>query len=191
MNFSQAINATYYKDIAAYSATLVAKSDADINPAFEVTQIMLIHKECALASAQATISASLTPQPSGETNENSWTVTVVALPAVGGAAAFSGTTSAAAETVSYQVNANDKIEDVVQGLKAKMQQSGLAKLGVTVADAATPANSFLLQAPKSLNVIWAPTDANVTVVPQKGGGAAPAAQKTGRSMLTYPGHPVN
>jgi hypothetical protein len=66
-NFVQAIQSTYYADVNKYRTSLVAPG-ALIVPSIEVTKITPIHAECSLASAQATIAATLKGGQSSNTN---------------------------------------------------------------------------------------------------------------------------
>lgn len=64
-NYDQAIQSTYYKSIADYLNTLT-NSTQEITLSIEVDKIRTIHKECSLASAQASISSTLQSSPASQ-----------------------------------------------------------------------------------------------------------------------------
>lgn len=60
-NLVQAIQGTYYKDMGNYLDHLTTKNESNIIVTSELGRIRVIHSECTLASAEGTITASLSP----------------------------------------------------------------------------------------------------------------------------------
>jgi len=60
-NYAQAIQGSYYADVKSYLDNLTKSDETALVPSVEVAKIRSIHKECSLASAQATIATTLQP----------------------------------------------------------------------------------------------------------------------------------
>jgi hypothetical protein len=163
-NFSQAIQSTYYVHVRQYLDALSQMKDADINTAIEIAKLKSIHAECALASAQSTISATLsnastTPVSQDDVTSKKVTVsvsgTIVKGTVVKLTAASSLTKPALAEELSYSVQTTDTPETITSALiKLIAEDAKLKTAGISVVADAKSKSAFALSAPTSANVTW-------------------------------------
>lgn len=75
-NYAQAIQATYYQSLGDYMRGLGRARPDRLVRSLEIAKIRMIHKNCSLASAQSTISATLQVGASEASKEDEKTVTV-------------------------------------------------------------------------------------------------------------------
>jgi hypothetical protein len=93
----QAIQATYYTQMASYVSNLPYLNETDIIVPAELTKIQTIHATCTLASARGSVSSSLKPPsqaPSGPTDTATLTISV------------SGNAAAAGDTIVLTVQSS-------------------------------------------------------------------------------------
>jgi hypothetical protein len=205
-NIAQAISATYYKDMAGYEAGLAAEQPDSIVPSVEVAKILSIHKECALDSAEASISSTLgEAQPGASTPPvTSKLVTVSFPPPPGGGAgaAHAGdhvqlvATSAKDPNLklvaTYTVVNGDTPQAIARGLVASIQNSnsGFAQAGITASQNSPNDNFFTVQSPTASQIVLGPgssppTAETLTITDAK------STSQTGSSTGTrgyVPGH---
>jgi hypothetical protein len=162
-NLSQAINATYYKDLKTYEDQLIAAQADSLVSSVEVAKILSIHKECALDTAEASISSTLgsVPPPAAAAALTSKLVTV----SLAGASAHAGdnlqiiATSTSDPTLSltasYPVaSAAETPAAMAKGLVAAIQgDKGFSQAGITSTQNPAPDDgSFVVQAPTALGL---------------------------------------
>jgi hypothetical protein len=86
-NLVQAIQGTYYKDMGNYVDQLATKDESNIIVTSELGRIQVIHSECTLASAEGTITASLSPNTSVPANASQIAAATLTIAISGGAGA--------------------------------------------------------------------------------------------------------
>lgn len=133
-NFASAIDATYYSDMSKYVGGLAAADPSTLSWPIEVYKITAIHRECALATAQATISKTLQP-PSA------------AAPATAAA-------TAANLTVSYTTSSADASSVATGLINAVNNSAAYQAAGVTAAATAPPGSGFILKVPPAMTIAW-------------------------------------
>lgn len=162
-NFSQAIQSTYYVHVRQYLDALSQMKDADINTAIEIAKLKSIHAECALASAQSTISATLsnatTPVSQDDVSSKKVTISVSGAIVKGTVvkltAASSSTKPALAEALSYSVQTTDTPDTISSALiKLIAEDAKLKAAGISVVADSKSKSAFALSAPTSANVVW-------------------------------------
>jgi hypothetical protein len=173
-HFAQAIQSTYYQDMGnevLYIGAL-ANDPTLINPAIELNRIRPIHKECALASAEAAISASLQPsaQAAGPST-SALTVTVNGAAKkndnfeLDGSYTPTGSTTPITLTAKHQVTAaNGESAPNIAGILAAIinsnSQSNFRGAGVTATPQAGQP-SFILNTPAGIK--WTSPFSNLSV----------------------------
>lgn len=131
-NFAQAIQVTYYADMAKYVDNVSGMSSADqakLMPEFEWVKIQHIHRECALAPAEYSISAALTPSQA-QTSQL---------------------------TVAYTVKAGDSTTGIATALLNSINTTAaFQKAGVTATQQSpnSPNNVIILNAPPTTPIEW-------------------------------------
>jgi len=155
-NYAQAIQATYYTDIDSYLAALNTASDDKLIPSIEVSKIVAIHKECALASAQSTISQTMLSATGTATQNATTTVTVKSLPPTGTNLSVTATSSSLPGSPfveSYSTTGADaSVTLVAQHLASKIGgDQALKGPGIT---ASSSGDSVIISWPSSLDITW-------------------------------------
>jgi hypothetical protein len=196
-NYAQAIQSSYYNAIQQYLTDLVAvPDDASIVRSAEVARIRIIHKSCTLASAQATISATLRSEASSTVGQTVTTVTVTADAKAKDVYTLTGTGGLKATYAAGVASAATVAAGLVSQIIDPAQKFVAA--GVTVARAPAEA-SFTLSAPSTIK--WTTTGAlsatsaastSTTESPPSapsapadaGAGSAPASNGTRTSTTT-------
>src|SRR5665213_2432202 len=143
-NYAQAIQTTYYTDLATYTTALTNMDPTKVVASLESAKLRSIHKECSLAAAQSSVSAALqSPSPSPQqgssaTTTDTWTVSQSFKP--GDKIAITAT-SATPPTLSKQITitvrknetkAADVAEDLITAINsdADLQKANvIAKRG--------------------------------------------------------------
>lgn len=190
-NYAQAIQATYYTDLGSYMTALTTMPDAQVIASLEVAKIRSIHKECSLASAQATISATLTPsaQPGTPNTVASEILSVTGAIPVGTTVTLTGVSSAINSnnpvSVTYTVKAGDNATAIAKAvLDAVNAEQKFKDANVSAAQANSPANNVIvLSSPTASAVKWSATPAaNITLA----AGGVPAVTPPSRAPSTTP-----
>jgi hypothetical protein len=192
-NYAQAIQSSYYADMKTYVDELTTANEDDLIPSIEVSKIRTIHKECSLASAQATISATLQSSPTGTSTIATQTVTVI-----GSSGTFTITATASSLStpisVTYTATKGDTAASIATKLSLginndqKFQSAGKrasAVIGVPT--------SFALRAPTAAGIKWTVSGqlslgAQTQTAPAAAPSAAPAPVPIGTTSGTVPGH---
>ncbi|MGA3398182.1 MAG: hypothetical protein ABSC95_03095 [Acetobacteraceae bacterium] len=172
--YSQAIQSTYYTDLQTYMNQLATENADDIIVSLEIAKIRTIHKECGLASAQAAISATLQPGPSGAAAVNPQIVTVTAAAAKNDTFTLTGSGGALKTPVAITYTA--ATAETADAIAAKLAGSingnaALRDAGVTATPGATGSASFTVNSPAGIS--WTVTGNVKIASPAK--PAAPAA----------------
>jgi len=199
-NMAQAIKATYYKDIANYESELGTEQPDSIVPSVEVAKILSIHEECALDSAEASISSTLggalpVASPAPVTGK----LVSVSLPTGTSHAgdvveliATSGKDPTLKLTASYHVVAGDTAQVIAKGLVASIQgDPGFSSAGITASQNSPPSDySFVVQSPTASEILLGlgsspPADEKLTITDAKSTSPSTGTRGVvpGRSLL--------
>jgi hypothetical protein len=203
-NLAQAINATYYKDLKTYEDQLGAAQPDSLVGTVEIAKILSIHKECALDTAEASISSTLGsgPPASAPAAVTSKLVTI----SLTGASAHPGdnlqivATSTSDPTLSltasYSVaSAAETPATIAKGMVAAIQaDSGFSQAGITSTQNASPnEGSFVVQSPTASGIKLGlgpspPSAEKITITDQTAAAKPSASTGTkgvvpGRSLL--------
>jgi hypothetical protein len=176
-NYSQAIQATYYKDMSLYWAGLSSMSGDQLVVQIEGAKIQSIHRECSLAAAQATISATLQP-PGGQANALVFELTnlVVMTATANDNLKLTASSSAlpAHEIISYVVASGDDDRKVADEFLKKINASAALKAAnITATATAPPSNKISLRSPATASVSWIVNNVKVLVLTSGGITTAP------------------
>jgi len=164
-NLAQAVNATYYRDMKSYEDQLVSESTGTVVMSIEIAKILSIHKECALDTAEASISSTLGTPPAQSAPATVSKLITVSLPSGmshAGDMVELDFTSSTDNTLNlkavYPVMAGNGANDIAMGLVAKIQgDPGFSKAGITATQNAPPNDdSFVVQAPGGISVAVGP-----------------------------------
>jgi hypothetical protein len=202
-NMAQAIKATYYKDLATYEAELGTEQADSIVPSVEVAKILSIHNECALDSAEASISSTLggSAPPAASPPPTTGKLVSVSLPGGHSHAgdvvqliATSGKDPTLKLTANYTVIANDTAQDIAKGLVASIQgDKGFSQASITASLSPPPGDSsFVVQSPTASEILLGlgsspPSDEKLTITDAK--STSPTTPSTGTHGFV-PGHPL-
>jgi len=156
-NLAQAVNSTYYRDMKAYEDQLGSATPTGLVMSIEVAKILSIHKECALDTAEASISSTLGSQPTVQNAAAAVSkVVTISLPTGTSHAGdkmelivTSTTDNTLKLTASYSVKAGDKASDIAKGIVASIQSdTAFSRAGITATQNAAPNDdSFVVQGP--------------------------------------------
>jgi hypothetical protein len=163
-NMSQAINATYFRDIGAYGEALQTMNPDNIIISVEMAKLLSIHKECALDSAEASIASTLgaAAQPPKQAASSAVlvTITVVAGRTVTAhdsvALIFTATSdSKLSKTITHTVATDgEQPRTMAKDLADQINQdTDLKKASITASQNAQPNdNALTIQAPVTLGL---------------------------------------
>jgi hypothetical protein len=190
-DYAKAIQTSYYTDLRTYMDAIKTESPTADDLPFEIATIRTIHKECSLASAQATIAANLA-SPATATAATAETNTVTVLPFAGtaqfGLVGTGGPLPAGGLTLPPQTLSGTPSTVAQQLVKSIAANSDFVNQGVTAALVSASSPSFTLKSPAGIT--WTQTGgkleiaagtAATTTTPS---GAATAA--TGTSQTSAP-----
>jgi hypothetical protein len=189
-NYVQAIQATYYRSLAAYQANLEASHARDpssIHYYAELSKIQAIHAQCSLASAQASISAALIPSaPITIATISDTVIAVSGTPKDNETVSITATFDNVSEQVSLQTKAAMSLAEVAKGLiEATNSKTVLKNARISALPSRDP-TSIILRAPASANVQWKATGtANVSIsIVTNAPADAPSAESVEESVVT-------
>jgi hypothetical protein len=199
--YAQAIMATYYRDMTTYANKLQTMTNGDIVVDLEIYKIQSIHRECSMAAAQATISATLKPKQGEAPTAVETTLKSPTSIAAGTVVRLVATSMSYGVVEADITAANDmKGADISKALLDKSNSvSGFKDHNLKVAIASGAADTLTVSAPQSDGVAWSlqvnkpkpkgkPTPTTQTiqpkVVPASPGGADVTSGVS-------PGHAVN
>jgi hypothetical protein len=193
-NYAQAIQASYYSDMKIYVDALTAANDDSLVPSIEVSKIRTIHKECSLASAQATISSTLQTPPTTGASVTTQTVTVT-----GSTGTFTVTANPPAPGTTISVAYTAARGDTASTIAAKLvllinNDTNFQHAGITAALVSGAPTNLVLRAPAgvkwtvSAQLSLGSQSQSGPVAPPAPPAAAPALAPTGITSGTIPGH---
>jgi len=182
-NYAQAIQATYYKDIGSYRTSLVSATGNDLSVRLAAANLQIIHRECSLAAAQASIAATLQDaiQPQNGTTSTNLTVQTP-LPSAGTRLKLTATSPALGSPVDVQcvVAAGDTDVDIAKKLLDDFNTHPELKAAGISAAATTPAsNKLVLSSPATKATTWASSDSKVLAL----SSAAATSPLPGKSLM--------
>jgi hypothetical protein len=181
-NYSQAIQASYFKQLSDYVSTLEKTPRDQVVAGLELTKIRSIHVECSLAAAQSAIAATITAATSaspssaaaapGAAATTSKLLKVVLKGAakkgdqvtVTASATGAQPALAAAVTGTYVVKDGDTAASIAHGLYAELTSpaaSALKNAGITAQLLPAPLDdSIVLTAPTASAIQWTVSKSN-------------------------------
>lgn len=152
-DYAKAIQTTYYTDFRTYLDAIKTASVTDDDLPFEIGTIRTIHKECSLASAQATIAANLaSPAPSAAVTSETTTVTVQAFTGTAsfGLTGTGGPLPAAGLTLPTLTSSGAPSTIAQKLVLAITGNSGFTAAGVTATLVSSSSSSFTLKSPTGI-----------------------------------------
>jgi hypothetical protein len=156
-NFAQAIQASYYKNINSYLLSLNSSNESELIITIEFGKILTIHKECSLASAEATISSTIANPPAASTPNDidKWTIAdKIKKGDQLSLIAHSATFTESNNDITTQITAKsnnpiDLAKEVVNGINLNPQ---LSNKGISASK--SDGKTFDLISPHSAGVTW-------------------------------------
>ncbi len=198
-NYAQAIQGTYYRDLREYWTALAAMKNDQIIVAIEAAKIQSIHRECSLASAQATISATLQPTPPAGADVYALTnLTIAGTLTVGETLNLIASAPALAVpvVVPYKVEPGDDEKKLAAAfLKGVNENATLKAAKITAVATDPPSGKIVLRSPANLNVVWTPSNPKVMTVTSGGTSSASVGASAGGDTSSgtkgaEPGHRI-
>ena len=181
-NYAQAIQSTYYTDIADYMNKLGQfSSDDDIVPSSELTKIRSIHKECSLPSAQAAIHVALQAQSpaAASANANQDVSVLVKTVTAGTTFEFTGTSPSISPPLDAKYKASKGDTPLVVAMKlvnAVLGNTAFRNAGVTATLDPGATGGFTLHG--SSGITWNVVSGDMTISGGKTTAAPAAAAPT-------------
>jgi hypothetical protein len=151
-----------------YVAVLNKADDKTLTASIEVVRIQTIHRECTLAAAQSTISATLQPSGAQESSAIAQdTLQVTGTLPAGGNVSLSATSRVLpgyVVNVFYPVKPADTAIDIAAGILAAVNNdSALKGAGIKAVQTneGKPDGTIILQSPASAGVMWDTNQRNI------------------------------
>ena len=186
-NYAEVIQSTYYVDMNKYVKQLEKIPDAEIIPEIELTKIRPIHKECSLASAQASIHASL--EPPVDASKMASTIITVSSVKAKDTFALTGTSTApklSIATRSITATAKDTTGSIADKLLLALEDSSDFRQSGMVP---TPSGAAITIKGGD-SVVWKSTGTGTLDIKTTPGTDSSGCPITGTTTSSTPGHSV-